>query len=336
MRLYRGLTRPYQPRVVGSTAPDFVTDFTDCPYTPLQHRRRERGHHSTRTVNDAGQLVPWLAATGPLAYKPEEPPDLDYFFQYSWILPGIFAERTNKRRHFYFGASHKGAAADLFAFWEAARRGTIRRVLHCRGSIGPDRVTAPLAVYMAASNRRGTEYLFLQHGSYQLIRAADQPLVESAEVFLYRGIQAAPTFRLLRLDDLAATRRALWRRYLAVQGHVLSDAVRSFNSIHDRASRCETGHIRDRSWMTDDVAREQGLDIDGGGFGADLWKFTHQSFALARWVAEHKFGRNYVVCKTPASNIRLTTFFAGEHEARVIDPGLLEITEVHGCRVEYV
>jgi hypothetical protein len=42
-----------------------------------------------------GHLVPWLAADGPLAYTPEEPPDRDYYFQYSWIIPGIFADATN-------------------------------------------------------------------------------------------------------------------------------------------------------------------------------------------------------------------------------------------------
>jgi len=45
-----------------------------------------------------------------------------------------------------------------------------------------------------------------------------------------------------------------------------------------------------------------------------------------------KFGPHYVVCKTPLGNIRLTTFFAGEHEVRIIDPSQVEILEAHGCR----
>ena len=45
--------------------------------------------------------VPWLAAEGPLGYTPENPPDTDYFFQYSWILPEIFNSKVHKRRHHY-------------------------------------------------------------------------------------------------------------------------------------------------------------------------------------------------------------------------------------------
>lgn len=119
-----------------------------------------------------------------------------------------------------------------------------------------------------------------------------------------------------------------------MQAHVLSDAARSFNSIHDRASRCETEHLRDRSWMTDAFARQQGLDIDRPGFARALWHGAHQSFSLARWVAEAKFGPHSVVCKTPLSNVRLTTFFAGEHEVRIIDPGQVVVIEEHGCRTE--
>jgi hypothetical protein len=63
---------------------------------------------------------------------------------------------------------------------------------------------------------------------------------------------------------------------------VLSDAARSFNSIHDRAKRCETEHIQDRSWTTDEIARQHGLDIDEAGFAKALWDSAHQSFALAR------------------------------------------------------
>lgn len=86
--------------------------------------------------------------------------------------------------------------------------------------------------------------------------------------------------------------------------------------------------------MSDDLARRQGLDIDGDGFAGDLSEATHQSFALARWVAERKFGPNYVVCKTPLDDIRLTTFFAGEHEVRVISPQRVVLLESQGCRVE--
>ena len=85
--------------------------------------------------------------------------------------------------------------------------------------------------------------------------------------------------------------------------------------------------------MTDNLARAHGLDIAGTGFAAALWSATHQSFALERWVAQNKFGPHHVVCKTPLENVRITTFFAGEHEVRIIDPSRVEIVETHGCRV---
>lgn len=127
--------------------------------------------------------------------------------------------------------------------------------------------------------------------------------------------------------------RDIWQRYIAVQAHVLADSVRSFNSIHDRTKRCETAHIRDGSWMTNNIAQECGLDIKDGNFTESLWTACHQSFALERNVAKYKFGPNYVVCRTPLGNIRITTCFAGEREARIIDPREVEILEDNGCQV---
>ena len=77
---------------------------------------------STSTVFGSGRLVPWLAAQGPLAYSPEEPPARDYFFQYSWILPGIFDPKVNLREHRYFGSPLKNSARFLFDFWGNVRK----------------------------------------------------------------------------------------------------------------------------------------------------------------------------------------------------------------------
>jgi hypothetical protein len=118
-----------------------------------------------------------------------------------------------------------------------------------------------------------------------------------------------------------------------VQAKVLSDSVLSFNSAHDRVKRCETAHIRDGTRVTDWLAREAGLPIDG--MAASLWRGAHESYSLARWVAENKFGPSYIVSDTPADNIRLTTFFAGEHEVRVVDPRLVKVVDARGCRVEF-
>jgi hypothetical protein len=302
--------------------------------TRHERSRVRSGPLSTMTVTPGGQIVPWLAAEGPLAYSPEEPPERDYYFQYGWVLPDIFAAHTNLRRHLWFGASWKEQAQELFSFWREARNGGVRRVSCCIGCITENAVTAPLAVYGPRPGWRGPQYVLLQHGSYQLVTVEDQPLVGSGEVVLYRGIQEATEFRLFRPRVVNADTQRTWKRYLEVQAHLLSDATCSFNSIHDRLARSETGHIRDRSLTSDSIALQHGLGIDGTGFAQALWRSAHESFSLARWVAERKFGPHYVVCKTPLGNIRLTTFFAGEHEVRVIDPGQVTLLEEHGCRFE--
>jgi hypothetical protein len=293
---------------------------------------RRQALRSTSTVARDGHVVPWLAAEGPLAYSPESPPERDYYFQYGWVLPGIFAEGVRRRRY-PFGAGFGGDAGELQAFWESARRGELTRVSVVPGSLATNQVTAPLAVYRAPSARHGSILVLIQHGSYQLVREDDQPLVASGELMLYRGLQSSAEFRHFQPAELDDGALSSWRRFVRVQAHVLSDSVRSFNSIHDRACRCETEHILDRSRVTDDIARAHGLPIDGEGFARALWSATHQSFALERWVAEHKFGPNYVACKTSLGNVRITSFFAGEHEARIIDPRRLDVIESHGCGV---
>jgi hypothetical protein len=306
------------------------TDLTSSRHRHLPDRRETR---STSTIAGDGRLVPWLAAEGRLAYRPEQPPERDYYFQYGWVLPEIFADVAPKRRHRYFGASSRDQASELFSFWASARRGELEPVFQVLGSVGDEFVAAPIAIYRTAVDWRGASYVMIQHGSYQLVREADQPFVRSGELLLYRGLQRSAEFRWMERTDLDPAQRRTWRVYVEIQGEILSDAARSFNSIHDRTSRCETAHLRDRSWMTDDFARARGLDIAGAGFAADLWNTTHQSFALERWVAQNKFGPCYVVCKTPLENVRITTFFAGEHEVRIIDPRRVEIVETHGCRV---
>ena len=257
----------------------------------------------------------------------------DRFFQYTWILPGIFAPHTSLRAHYYFGARYREASRDLFRFWEGARRGDVDPVAGRLGAVDASGVTAPLAVYRTRTFLGDPAYLFIQHGSYQLLSVTDQPLLEKGELLLHRGIFKDTVFRLPRFDTDTPENAFTWSRYGAVTEHVLSDSVRSFNAVHDRVKRAETGHIRDRSWVSDDLARAEELDIDGDPATRSLWSLTHQGLSLARWVADRKFGPNHVVFRTPMDNIHLTTFFAGEHEVRVLDPRLLEVHETVGCSI---
>ncbi len=132
---------------------------------------------STSTIVASNGLVPWLAAQGPLAYSPVEPPARDYFFQYSWMLPGIFDLKVNLREHRY---------------------------------------------------------------------------------------------------------------------------------------------------------------IESPGFAKDLWHAAQQAYSLDPVMVVQKFGPHHVVVKTSLSNIRLTTFFAGESEVKIIDPSRVSLVEAIGCQVESI
>src|SRR5260370_29136350 len=115
------------------------------------------------------ELVPWVASAGELAYSPHSPPERDYYFQYSWVIPGIFHAGTSVRRHFWFGGPFKDRpeARMLFAFWNRARRGAVDTLYLSNGMAGREGVTAPLAVYRHSGVSFKTEPPFLiHHGSH--------------------------------------------------------------------------------------------------------------------------------------------------------------------------
>src|ERR1041384_6913067 len=96
-----------------------------------------RPRFSTSTL--AGkEFVPWLAAAGELAYTPHSPPQRDYYFQYSWVIPGIFCPGASVRRHFWFGDRLKNSPAVklLFAFWNRARQGQVNTLYASNGTAG--------------------------------------------------------------------------------------------------------------------------------------------------------------------------------------------------------
>lgn len=293
--------------------------------------------YSTSTLIDPATCVPWLAAEGPLAYTPEKPPTKDYFFQYSWILPEIFNSKVQKRRHHYFGTPIRDYATPLFEFWTQAKRHEVDRVYLSLGSFTENRLCAPVAVYRArlGVNAEADQWLFIQHGSYQWISSADQPHVEEGQVLLYRGIQREQRFRYPNLegDRQQPPNLRTWNRYLALQWRMLSDSSLSFNTIHDRTKRCETAFLNDATWLADRLAAEAGLDLESDGFAHGLWEAATSAFSLERWVAERKFGPHFVVARTPIANIRLTTFFAGEAEVRIVDPSRLRLLESVGCTI---
>jgi hypothetical protein len=291
-----------------------------------------RQRYPTSTVTSSGRLVPWLAAEGPLAYSPEAPPPRDGSFQYRWVLPQVC--RPGSRRHLHFGTPLKGDTAVLFAFWNDARRGKVARVAYLEGGTTESGVEAPLAVYRHDDLGR-PGYLFIQHGSYQWIPVADQPELEAGSVILHRGIGNAKVFRFAHASRTGAdaAHEAIWATYVRVQLEMLSRSDLSFNTIHDRTKRAETGHILDDTWLSDELAVARGLAIERDPWTRALWSSAHQSFALRSWVSTAKFGPSRVVCRTPLANVRITSFFAREHEVRVIDPSRVTFLDAVGCDV---
>ena len=297
-----------------------------------------RSPYSTRTGLGSEYTVPWLAAEGPLAYSPSEPPMRDYFFQYSWVVPGIFNPKVNLRCHYYFGHDVKEDAAWLFDFWHHVRNGNgAAAQQYCAPGLASDiGVTAPIAAYHHVKrpyNVAGS--VLIQHGSYQWVPPQDQPGIEQGEVLLFRGIGQAIVFRCLqfRPESLSPANRAIWQSYLGVQAEMLSDSVVSFNTIHDRVNRCETGSLSHATWLADEIAKRAGLDIDSPGFAMDLWHAAQQGYSLDPVMGIRKFGPHHVVLKTPLNNIRITTFFAHESEVKIIDPSRISLVKAVGCDV---
>lgn len=286
--------------------------------------------YATSTVAADGTIVPWLAASGLLAFSPDSPPENDYVFQYGWTVPGVFHPELNKRGHYWFGSRSKTdpEVRLLFEFWHRARTGDVDAVYIRNGSVDVSAgARSPLAVYRHPG-RAGAEHLVLmQHGSYQICDFESQPLVDRGEAVIYRGVQDSDSFLLHRL-----TTRSLRERLARVHARTLIDSVISFNTVHCNLVRCETTLFNDRTFSLDRDSRETGLDPASPPIRSVLYS----GYTLNDWCARWKFGPNFVKFRTPFTNLRLTTFVCGEAEIKVIDPNQIEVVEASGCQVQEV
>jgi len=284
--------------------------------------------YSTSTVRSDGSIVPWLAAEGPLAYSPENPPESNYFFQYSWLMPTVYRDK----RHYYFGKPSSVSRRDFTCgiepfvdFWSKARAGDIAPIHIEMGGRCDSGFTVPIACYRYRTGWDNQEtYLLIQHGSYLRVDVAEQPLIKEGLFILFRGIGRKRTFNWRTCEDLSPDLHRIFQRYFDVHYKAFSDAEVSFQVAHAWVRRCETGFLQCKLCWTD-VAREIGFEREQGQLTRWLKSVPRQSFTLLRRTAEWKFGPNYVICTTPISNVRITSFFAGECEVNVIDPRKLDI-----------
>jgi hypothetical protein len=176
-------------------------------------------------------------------------------------------------------------------------------------------------------------YLLIQHGSYQLIEIKFQPLMSDGQVFVYRGIGKSKEYKQFNFDILSIgeNQDPTFKNYLQLQAGTFFDSALSFNIAHEQIHRCETDFLKSEN-VWGDLARTFDLNCVKDAFFKKLRHSYRQSFTLDESIASWKFGPNYVKCKTSITNIRLTTFFAGENEVRMIDPRKLEIIDTIGCK----
>jgi hypothetical protein len=294
--------------------------------------------NSTATVTPSGTIVPWLAASGELAYSPDRPPTRRYHFQYSWHMPNAFEDR---KEHRYFGYSQSlsddwhGRVGVLSKFWKSATDGRQRPVFVYEGKRFDEGFLAPIACY----DHQGewpydTGYVLIQQGSYQLIAHKEQPLMQQGDLCIYRGIGKAEAFNLVDITGVEVDGQLLIGYWQAME-RSFSDSEVAFQVAHSFVKRSETGFLADKlSWH--DIAEGCGLPPSGDGLDAKLVNFHCESFSLSKHLATVKFGPNYIGFSTPATNVRLTSLFAGEYEVNVIDPRKLTFLESNGCDLRCV
>ena len=212
---------------------------------------------------------------------------------------------------------------------EERRKGEVDQLFLANGNVTPIHVTAPIAAYRHKSiySWKKDNLILIQHGSYLIADINSQPEIERGEVILYRGIQKTEIFKLYRLRN-PETRLKLWKAH----EQTLVDSVDSFNAVHCNVARSETGFLNDRNWMFSEIASKLGLQPKDEATNSLLYS----GFALEEWCGKNKFGPNFIKFRTPATNIRITTFVCNETEAKVIDPNKLEVVEAVGCTVQEI
>ena len=77
-----------------------------------------------------------------------------------------------------------------------------------------------------------------------------------------------------------------------------------------------------------------GLGTQSPGFARDLWHAAHQSYSLERVIRVVKFGPPGGR-QDPSYNIRITTFFAGESEAKIVNRSRFSEVQAVGGEVDF-
>jgi hypothetical protein len=167
-------------------------------------------------------------------------------------------------------------------------------------------------------------YLLIQHGSYLLIPVREQPIIESGFILLYRGIGSSDKFNLHHMPEDAV----VVDHYRRVLINSFSNSVISFNAAHSSLFRTETCHLQDdrgKFWAAHLLFDDINITFE------DILCSVNQCYTLSKELAERKFGPSYAVFKTPVTNIRICTYFAGESEVKILSLDNLIPVEAIQC-----
>ena len=111
------------------------------------------------------------------------------------------------------------------------------------------------------------------------------------------------------------------------------DSENSFNSSHGSVRRSQTSHINDSSDYFFKLCKSNGINTSDD---LNFIEKVDQCYTLFEDIAKHKFGPSYVTFKTPITNIRICTYFAGEYEVKSLSLDKLIPYNSHGCEFDFI
>lgn len=290
--------------------------------------------YDTNTRLPDGRIVPWLAAKGPLSFTPENPPTDLSLHDYGRIMPGLF---TKEAKYLWGISEHDGGVETLKYFWQCAADNNLERVHVLYGEKENPFFKAPMAVY---KNKTSDMYMLMQNGVYQFVRGGDHPRIAEGFVRIHCGIGTNSTYvhkmlwsRDQSLSQLSDQDRQIIRAFFKIHEVNSSDSILNFIAGHQAIVRPNTAHIQVTGGKQQKVRANQSVQRKA----EELYRriSTENCFSLNPRISQQKFGPNYGVLDTPLSNIRLTSWFAGESEVRLINPIFARVVSTQGCDVRY-
>jgi hypothetical protein len=311
--------------------------YTGMTLTPLTAVSTFNVPSSFCTVTGANTIVPWLAASGPMAYTPESPPKSDEAFKYGRLMPQAFKEKGD----FLYGQGEYNTepfTGNMKMFWEAAKKGKVDRVFYQEGKRTEDGFLAPMAAY-AFSMFGYPHFVLIQNGTYHVYGADEQPEIAAGRLRIHRGAgkDRDATHWILpsasKVISPGVTGKDVLVDYYDLFLTTFLSSAEAFmvanlwvnSSGSDHIEMC---HYRHFATMFEASGRSMvdGLKMVGRQTGGNRYMMNEKHVA-------RKYGPNYVTVETALSNIRLAPQFTSDTLVSLIDPGRIDVIAEHGARL---